>query len=112
MSFHSGDAILLAHARPCLALFADYTAKHPAAISRSSFILKIVSALLACSTQIIASGAARARRVDSSVAFNDSLGSLRMIGSMIQASAVGTSRVREIARHSTNVPSSLSANRQ
>jgi hypothetical protein len=35
-----------------------------------------------------------------------------MIGSMIHASAFGTSRVREIARHSTNVVSSLSSNRQ
>jgi len=59
----------------------------------------------------LASGS-NAWRVASRVLISDSLGSFWMIGSMIHPSPVGTSRVSEIARHSTNVPPSLSWNRQ
>src|SRR6476660_5342242 len=51
-------------------------------------------------------------RAASSVLVNDSCGSFWIIGSIAHRSPNGTSRVREIARHSTYTPSSLSSNLQ
>ncbi len=49
-------------------------------------------------------------RVASRVLISDSLGSCWMIGSIIHPSPNGTSRVSEIARHSTHTPPSRSWN--
>jgi hypothetical protein len=51
-------------------------------------------------------------RVAASVLISDSFGSFWMIGSIIHAIPNGTSRVREIARHSMHTPSPRSWNRQ
>ena len=53
-----------------------------------------------------------AARVERRVFARLSFGRLRMIGSIIQPSPVGTSRVSEIASHSSQTPPSRSSNRQ
>ena len=55
---------------------------------------------------------ASAARVERSVFARLSFGKSRMIGSTIQPRPVGTSRVSEIASHSSHVPPSRSSNRQ
>jgi len=56
--------------------------------------------------------ACNAWRVATRVLVSDSFGSFLMIGLMAQPSLDGTSRVNEIARHSTYTPASRSWNRQ
>jgi hypothetical protein len=51
-------------------------------------------------------------RVASRVLMSDSFGSFSMIGSMAHPSPNGTSRVSEMARHSTTTPALRSSNRQ
>jgi hypothetical protein len=53
-----------------------------------------------------------ARRVASRVLMSDSFGSFSIIGSMAHPSPKGTSRVSEMARHSTITPPLRSSNRQ
>ena len=56
--------------------------------------------------------ACSAWRVASRVLMSDSLGSFWTIGSIAQPNPSGTSRVSDMARHSTTTPASRSSNRQ